>query len=234
MQRLFLLLVLLILASPASAQPTKTQTTLWYRLYATKPLSQKLKAGLLIEDRKYLNPWRSHIFLTELNLQRKVARQWTVGIHGTYLIFALPHDPQVRESVRMDELRTHQSITFPQIHLKKVGISLRSMVEQRWFSIEGEDRSMDSYTYTYLRLRHRLRVRIPLTKRLSCLLSDEYMIQARKDLHFRYDQNRAGVSAMVKVNDQVALELGYLHWHQRRAALRFSRHSLRTGIYLKL
>ena len=235
MRRLTSFFLLFNIAILGLAQtPLREQTTFWYRLYATKSITRNLKAGLMIEDRKYVNPWRSHIFFTELNLQRRLADRWTVAMHGTYLIFALPHDPQVQDSYRVDELRIHQSVTYPGVHIRNVGISFRTMLEQRLFKMEGEDGSMGDFTYTYFRIRNRMKVKIPVHERVSLILSEEYMIQSRKDVDFDFDQNRAGISTMYKINDVMSFEMGYLHWYQVRTLVRYSRHSWRTAIYLKL
>ncbi len=228
-------MLLLCISIAAYAQaPTVSQPTLWNRLYVDKSLPNGWHTGVLIEDGKYIDPWRSHIFLTEFHLKKKVASNWSVGLHGTYLRFALPHDPDFGETVRMDEMRWNQSITYKGLKMGAARMSLRLRAEERFFRTQRQEAGMTNFKYTFLRLRHRLLIKVPIHPRINWLISEEYMIQARKDLNFQFDQNRAGTSLMWKVNETLSLELGYQHWYQVTPAIKYSRHSPRTGLYIKL
>ncbi|MEM9340250.1 MAG: DUF2490 domain-containing protein [Bacteroidota bacterium] len=218
----------------AGQNPLEEQVTLWNRLYVVKKLPQIHSMGLLVENRQFVNPWRGHIFLAELNYHRKISPLGSLGIHGTYLIFTLPHDPEVSNTSRKVELRTHQSFTYRWVAAKPSLLVTRIMLEERFFRSESESEQKNGFALKYLRLRTRIKCAIPVTDRLKFIFSDEFMFQSPGDLDIGFDQNRLDAIFRYQLIPQLALDLGYLNWYQQRNTVDYLRHSIRTGVFIKI
>ncbi|MEM9895803.1 MAG: DUF2490 domain-containing protein [Bacteroidota bacterium] len=225
---------MLISTSAASQEKSSvTQHTLWNRLTIAMPL-QKHSFGVLIENRQYLDRWRHHIFLSELNHKIKLGNKVTVGTHWSYLFFTVPHDPFAEEDELLHELRPAQSISAPLLTKKHFKIFARLMLEERFFNAKDDSEVYQGYDFTYWRVRKKIGLKKSITPSIDFYLSEEFMIQSRKGGAFVFDQNRVDLFVRSKITKNVSLDLGYLFWYQHRNEIIYSRNSIRTGIFISL
>ena len=210
--------------------PTLTQKEAWSRLHVIKNISAKERIGLLLEDRHYLDPWRSHMELVELSYQRQLGK-FRSAIHGTYLVFTLPHDPHVSETTKKYELRAQQSVTRSWTWGKKHRVWFRAMLEERFFRTPQADEP-SHFHFTYIRSRNRVGYSFQILEPLKFMISDEWMIQANTRLKARFDQNRLDAIFRWQWTPALATDLGYLHWYQQTQSVNYSRHTLRTALVI--
>ncbi len=224
-----------MLQVPALGQETLRQTTLWNRIYVKKSIKEGQSINFLGENRQYISPWRAHMTYGELSYHRKVGKSTSAALLTTYLTFALPHDPDVKDTKRLDELRFHQSLTQRLLKKGNHQLVVRFMLEERFFLREQEDGGMaDHFDFTYWRFRTRFRYSLGLTENLSFLFSEEVHIQANESLNVKFDQSRTDMILRYRVNKNVAIDGGYLLWYQERSTVNYLRHSIRTGLFISI
>ena len=231
---IFIFLLAVAFPTVAQEKPHLQQTTLWNRL-VIQHRKTSYTYGLLLETRNYLNPFRHHITVAEVNIKKHLPSRISLGVHGGYILFTLPHDPYEKENAfQLHEIRFGQSITFPIAETKGLQLKGRFMVEERFFNSESPSDTESGYAFEYLRLRTRVSIKKQLSNRLDLLITEMFMLQSSGDMNFRFDQNRLDTFLRFHLSPKIGLDAGYLRWYQHKPNTIYTRHSIRTGMLLRL
>lgn len=233
MKVLALFLLIIGLSFSSHSQDLLKQKNLWSRIQLSKQFGES-NVGILVENRQYIDPWRAHMFFTQLSVKRNASKNSIVGLHMSYLVYSLPHDPIVSLTKRKDELNLSQSFTLKWLPEKQV--SSRLMLEERFFKSEGLDGHFhEGFKLEYYRIRLKTSASFRIASNLQWIVSDEFMVQFEQgDLQARFDQNRIDAIFRYHFTPALAFDLGYLSWYQERPGIRYLRHTIRTGLLLKL
>ena len=210
----------------ASAQKKVTnQDLLWYGYYLTAKIGDKTEFLGEIQERHYINPSAQHQLIFRGNIRYKLIRTWKVSGGMTYFLQS-PNDPKSDSYVIVPELRPDIGIETKQ-KFNHFSLSHRFKAEARFFhNVDSEnDRLERGYSFGNFRFRYQFGIDVPIAKfenlnksELVLKLRDEVMLNAGPAIDENtFDQNRISGSVYYKLNKNIALELGYMNWYQRRA-----------------
>jgi hypothetical protein len=116
------------------------------------------------------------------------------------------------------ENRLYEQIALKS-NYKKVNITQRLRIEQRWVSVLNSLGKIDKWNYTN-RFRLMEKLQLPLKKDYFIAIMDEIFINAGKNVVVNiFDQNRIWLSTGKKVNKNITIELGYFNHIQQQGKL---------------
>ncbi|MFD2244615.1 DUF2490 domain-containing protein [Pontibacter ruber] len=188
----------------------------WVRYSNRLQLSERVAFVAEVDNRVFLSEFREQTF----SLRSAVRYTFHPQIDATLGFTYAQQYPQNPESdLVVPELRPQQDITLKQ-EIGKVKLNHQYRLEERFIRKTIEDELASGYRFNF-RFRYRLQGEVPLwhgeTQEVKLVVSDEVMLNAGKSIEYNtFDQNRLYGGVQWEVSPALALELGYMKWHQQR------------------
>jgi Protein of unknown function (DUF2490) len=216
-------LFLLLFCFAVQAQTKKNidqQSLLWTRYCNILTLNPKWSIHSEFDNRIFLNPVEHNLFLLRMLSRYKINSDVDVGAGIVYFSVAT-QVPEQTFHFDIPEYRAQQDISWKQ-NLGKVTLSNRFQIEERFFHNANKEELLP-VTAFFWRFRYRLLVEYNFWKKqnqyLKAIVYDELMINGGENIvRNTFDQNLIYAAFQYGINNNIALELGYLKSFQQRAS----------------
>jgi len=214
-------LIGLAVVTPAvEALPAQSrESLLWTGYFASAALDAQWSLALEYQERFWGAPLQRHQRVRRVHLHRQVGSVTVLTTGFTYFEQG-SQDPRVHTEVLVPELRPHVQAEVRQRWSERVSVAQRGRAEFRAFR-RVEDGTLTDGFRTAGRLRYRVGLDVALWPALargpSLKVSDEIMVMlGDRNLADAFDQNRIEAGFSTPLSEQLALDVTYLWWHQRR------------------
>lgn len=230
---LAILIISSVYSTKAIAQKNvETQHLLWTGYSLKLPIAADWKFKQEIENRQYWFPYNQHQFITRSHVERDSSDEFSTAAGFTYFRQSLPQDPYYKDLTVRTELRPQIEMLYKQALNPSLELTNRLWTEFRFF-----EQNNTRFRFENARLRYKLELQYNLTENWRLKLFNEILLNAGKNIVYNvFDQNRAGVSGIYELNNNVSLELGYFNWYQQRATGVdfYNRHIIRFTVHHNL
>jgi hypothetical protein len=237
--------MLLALAQEGRAQQVPKirvpQQLYWTRYYNQFEFSPRWELHTELDSRRFFSPHVQHQALLRSHLHYKFSNGWDVGA-GFVRFFQFPQDPLATNRQMVPEWRFFVDVQ-QRTNIGKLQIRQRHRLEDRNFQVVQNGALTSSYRTNY-RFRYQLQAEYPLIRRqgqnrgnLTLRVSDEIMFNFGRQITYNYfDQNRIYAALSYQLLENLATEVGYLHWFQQQPVgnVYFDRDILRLTVYHKM
>jgi hypothetical protein len=217
----FLTLFFLFLVIHIQGQANTTyQNLYWLRYYNQLSLNPKMTWHNEIEMRRFLDNNRLHHIIGHSHLHYKALPNLDIALGFTYSEQS-PQFSDATSTLVVPEIRPFQEITTNQTFGKRVSISYRFRLDERFISKNNGTVLFQGSDFNF-RFRFRPQLNINLSKLESktptnLKVSDELVVNFGGEiLYNHFDQNRVYVGLEKVFSKNISLELGYLQWFQQR------------------
>lgn len=224
---LFFTVFILVSVLQVSAQRTVDHQNLyWVKYQAVIPLSEQWRLKPSIEDRRYFEGNRQHMWLFTLDADRKLKNGWMAGVGFTRWTILLPSDPDSEFEVTQGEWRPYEYLTHSSRLSERFTLSSRYLMEERIRKnvgvdpVSGAPVIQDGYFF-HFRFRMKAQIEYRLTPAdasvpVHLAVYDELLVQFGTDkIDNIFDQNRISGLLKVGVGKQTDVSLGYINWYQQ-------------------
>jgi hypothetical protein len=217
------LLTFLVWCSHLSIAQTKnvtSQSLYWTRYYNQLIFNDKISWHNEIDMRRFLPSNTLHHLIVHTHLHYRFSPKFDAALGFTYSLQS-PQDPSSISRLAVPELRPFQELTFSQPISKRLTLSSRFRIDERFISKNDGNVLLDGYNFNF---RYRLRIQgvYLLNKKTDALpttlkLSNEVMLNTgARIINNHFDQNRAYLGIEKAISKSISAELGYLWWYQQR------------------
>jgi hypothetical protein len=235
----FLFLLLTCYVSQAqNVKNVDNQSILWTRYYNLLTLNDKWSLHSEIDNRIFLKPVEENLFVVRVQSRYKINNDLETGAGFAYFSIAT-QDPEITTNFNIPEYRGQQDIIWKQ-NLGKIILGQRFQIEERFIQNANKEGLLAGTTF-FWRFRYRIQGEYFCWKNknqfLKTLLSGEIMINAgEKIIKNTFDQNRVYAAIQYGINQNIAIEFGYLNSFQQRASGidYFNRDIIRFSIFHKM
>jgi hypothetical protein len=219
----YFLLLLFLTNISVIAQSEKNinkQSILWTRYYNQLLFDDKWSLHSEFDNRLFLKPLQENVFVIRVQGRYKINEHLETGVGFAY--FSLDTQiPEINLDFNIPEYRGQQDITWKEI-LGKFTINQRFQLEERFIQKANREKLLSGSTFSW-RFRYRIQADYIFWKKenqlLKFVLSNEIMFNFSKNrIKNTFDQNRIYTAIHYGLNNNLALELGYLNSFQRRAS----------------
>lgn len=215
------------------------QQLMWFRYFNKLTFSDRWQVNTQFEERAFFAPWKQHTFVSRIQLIYKLNS--TVSVSQGFVNFLQsPHDPESPSKFVVPELRPYQEVIIKNDMGKKLKVTHRYKIEERFFKNNDPktEQLLSGYTFNF-RVRYLFQVQLPLfnlteNKPLRLVLSDEIMVNFGESIvNNAFDQNRFTAGLAYDLNKNFGLEIDYINWFQQRASGKdyYNRHITRFTLY---
>lgn len=235
------ILFLLLTCYISKAQSTKNvdhQSILWTRYYNLLTLNDKWSLHSEIDNRIFLKPIEENLFVARVQGRYKINTFLETGTGFAYFSIST-QDPEVIYDFNVPEYRGQQDLIWKQ-NLGKVLLGQRFQIEERFIQNANKEGLLTGTSF-FWRFRYRIQGEYFCWKNknqfLKALLSAEIMINAgKKIIKNTFDQNRVYAAFQYGINQNIAIELGYLNSFQQRSSGvdYFNRDIIRFSVFHKM
>ena len=219
----YFLLLLFLTNISVIAQSEKNidkQSILWTRYYNQLLFDEKWSLHSEFDNRLFLKPLQENLFVIRVQGRYKINEHLETGVGFAYFSVNT-QTPEVDLDFNIPEYRGQQDITWKEI-LGKFTINQRFQLEERFIQNATKEKLLPGSTFSW-RFRYRIQADYTFWKKenqlLKIVLSNEIMFNFSKNrIKNTFDQNRVYAAIHYGMNENLALELGYLNSFQRRAS----------------
>lgn len=196
------------------------QTILWSRYYNQLTLNDKWSLHSEFDNRLFLNPVTENLFVIRSQARYKLNSTVELGTGFAYFAVAT-QDPENTSDFLTPEYRGQQDIVWKNT-IGKINLSQRFQVEERFIRNASKTELLDGSTFNW-RFRFRIQAEYEIWKKnnhfLKTIVHEEILLNAGKSiLKNTFDQNRIYLAFQYGLNQNIALELGYMNSFQQRAS----------------
>ena len=200
MQKVFFISIIITTASKTFAQIPATGS--WFAMQLPVKINDKWQWHNDAGYRTLGTSLNAYQFLYRTGIRYIANKKWSVATGTAFFYTRSSYQKFNREFGK--EFRIWQEINAQHQLSKTSTLQNRFRTEQRWFA---ETDSRDSYFG--FRMRYRAAVTKALTDKWSVQFANEYMGQQANN-KFSFNQNRAIVTALFKINSTAQLQGGYM------------------------
>jgi Protein of unknown function (DUF2490) len=215
------------------------QELYWTRYYNQLTINNKWVWHHEIDNRRFFENNRQHHLILHSHLHYKFIPNADVSVGLTYSRQS-PHDANSTSTLVTPEIRPFQEINLTQSLSKRLAISQRFRIDERFIHKNNGKELLDGYDFN-VRLRYRLQAVVTFgdqKKRIKAFkVFDEIMINSGNNIVLnQFDQNRIYTAFEFGLTKHLSTELGYMYWHQQRNTgyQFFNRNILRFTLYHRL
>ncbi len=216
----------LLIAANTLAQGSKKvthQNLIGYRFFNHLTFAKNWEWSQEFEERRFMFPDAQHQYLLRTQISRKLPKGWSATAGFAWFMNTLPQDPRASDTYVRPELRPFQFLSYKQSLTKKISLSHRYGLEERFFrKVNDEGKLINGYDFVY-RFRYKLEADIPQIEKetrkgaLSLRIFDELFLNfGKKIVRNTFDQNRIGSSLVYGLTKNIELEGYYSNWFQQR------------------
>lgn len=239
----FYCLFLFLISSgfPVTAQTEKKidqQSILWTRYYNQLLFNKKWALHSEFDNRIFLKPVEQNVFVFRVQGRYKINEYLETGVGFAYFSVNTLL-PEVDPDFNIPEYRGQQDMTL-KLNVKRVTLTQRFQLEERFTRNANSLGLLPGTTFSW-RFRYRLQADYTFWKKekqlLKAVVSDEIMFNfGKKNRKNTFDQNRIYAAIHYGMNENLAIELGYLNSFQRRSSgfEFFDRDIIRLSIFHKI
>lgn len=196
------------------------QTILWSRYYNQLTLNDKWSLHSEFDNRLFLNPVTENLFVIRSQARYKLNPTVELGTGFAYFAVAT-QDPENTSDFLTPEYRGQQDISWKNT-IGKINLSQRFQVEERFIRNASKTELLDGSTFNW-RFRFRFQAEYEIwgkdNRFLKTIVHEEILLNAGKSiLKNTFDQNRIYLAFQYGLNQNIALELGYMNSFQQRAS----------------
>jgi Protein of unknown function (DUF2490) len=208
-------------AIKAQSKQVSQQNLYWLRYSSQISFSPKLSLQSEIENRRFFKHNRQHHFIFHNRLHYKFSRVEVAG--GFTYSWQSPQDPESMSQLTVPELRTVQELHYQTSASKKLSITHRFRVDERFIRRSDGIKLLEGYEFNW-RFRYRLLASLKLdifseNQPTQIKLANEIMVNAGKNiLYNQFDQNRVIIAFEQNLNARTSIEFSYIYWYQQRTS----------------
>lgn len=174
------------------------------------------------EVRYFMENNRLNNVIMHTHLHHRITSTLDIALGLSYSL-QNPQFPDAVSTLTVPEIRPFQEITNNQVLGKRVSLSHRLRLEERFVSKNDGNVILDGYNFNY-RIRYRPQLNINLSKTdsktpVNLKIADEIMLNFGGEiLYNHFDQNRVIVSVDKTLSKNFSLDFNYSHWFQQRSS----------------
>lgn len=240
MKYYFLIFTFLICSQLLGQANISNQNLYWIRYYNQLSLNSKWTWHNEVDMRRFMDNSRLHHVIAHSHIHYKIAPNFDIGAGITYSQQS-PQFPDATSTLVVPEIRPFQEITQSQTLGKKVTLSHRFRLDERFIRKNNGTELLEGSDFNF-RFRYRPQLAINLSKTESktptnLKIADELMVNFGGEIVYNhFDQNRVYVALEKVLSKNFSVEMGYLHWYQQRSSGKdfFDRNILRLTILHKI
>lgn len=216
------------------------QSLYWTRYYNQLSLNSKLTWHNEVDMRRFMDNNRLHHVIAHSHIHYKITPNFDIAAGITYSRQS-PQFSDVTSTLFIPEIRTFQEITQSQTLGKRVTLSHRFRLDERFIRKNNGIELLEGSDFNF-RFRYRPQLVINLSKlesktQTNLKIADELMVNFGGEIVYNhFDQNRVYIALEKVLSKNFSVEMGYLHWYQQRASGKdfFDRNIMRLTILHKM
>lgn len=236
--KLFIFLISIYASNAQTRKNINHQSILWTRYYNQLILNNVWSIHTEFDNRVFLKPSEQNLYVFRIQGRYKINEKLEAGIGYAYFSVST-QVPEQTFNFEIPENRGQQDLTWKE-KIKGVTINQRFQVEERFIRNSNNQELIDGTTF-FWRFRYRLQGDYTFWKKenqfLKTIIFDEIMLNAGKNIVYNtFDQNRIYAGLQYGLNENLAVEIGYLKSFQQRpnGTDYFDRDIIRLSIFHKI